>query len=123
MYKIEAVVRNSVFYEVKKALVDVGISTFSAFQVQITWIHHSHKGLRTNSHNYIPKSKIELLCADEDKDKVIEIIQKTATTGEKGDGIVFCYKIENLVKIRDGKNDKDALWDESKVANSELFIQ
>lgn len=109
MYKIEAIVRNSTFYEVKKALVEVGISTFSAYQVQISGMHHAHEGVRTHSSNYIPKSKIELLCSDDDKDKVIELVQKTATTGEKGDGIVFCYKIEKLIKIRDGKHDTDAL--------------
>jgi len=36
MYKIEAIVRNSTFYEVKKTLVDAGISTFSTYQVQIS---------------------------------------------------------------------------------------
>jgi nitrogen regulatory protein P-II 1 len=109
MYKIEAIVRNSNFYDVKRALFEIGISTFSAYQVQITGIHHSHKGLRTSSHNYIPKSKIEILCADKDKETVTNIIQKAANTGEKGDGIVFSYKIENLVKIRDAKTDEDAL--------------
>ncbi|MGY5147497.1 MAG: P-II family nitrogen regulator [Candidatus Nitrosopumilus sp. bin_7KS] len=109
MYKIEAIVRNSTFYEVKKALGEVGIVTFSAYQVQISGIHHAHEGVRTHSSNYIPKSKIELLCSDEDKDKIIEIIQKTASTGEKGDGIVFCYKIEKLVKIRDGAHGTEAL--------------
>jgi len=109
MYKIEAIVRNSTFYDVKKALVDIGISTISAYQVQISGIHHSHKGLRSSSSNYIPKSKIEILCADKDKDEIVSTIQKTAKTGQKGDGIVFSYKIDKLVKIRDGETDVAAL--------------
>lgn len=95
IYKIEAIDRNSTFYEVKKALGEVGIVTFSAYQVQISGIHHSHEGVRTHSSNYIPKSKIELLCSDEDKDKIIEIVQKTASTGEKGDALSFVTRLKN----------------------------
>lgn len=55
----------------KKDPSNFGISTVSVYQVQITGMHHSHKGMRSGSSNYIPKSKIELLCADKDKDKII----------------------------------------------------
>lgn len=103
MYKIEAIVRNSTFYDVKKSLDEFGISTFSAYQVQITGMHTAHKGIRSSISNYIPKSKIELLCADKDEEKIMEIIKKSANTGEKGDGIVLSYKIDKLVKIRDGE--------------------
>ena len=109
MYKIEAIVRNSTFYNVKKALHEIGINTFSAYQVQITGIHRSHHGIRSGISDYIPKSKIELLCADKDEEKIIEIIRKSANTGEKGDGIVLSYKIDKLVKIRDGETDTAAL--------------
>lgn len=109
MYKIEAIIRNSTFYEVQKALSEIGIRTFSAYQVRISGIHKEHHGIRNKTTDYIPKSKIELLCSDDDKEKIIRIIEKSASTGEVGDGIVFCYKIENLVKIRDGKTDSEAL--------------
>ena len=56
MYEIEAIVRNSTFYQVKKDLVDIDISTFSAYPVQITGLHISHEGMTTHSSNYIPKS-------------------------------------------------------------------
>ncbi len=109
MYKIEAIVRNSTFHDVKKSLDEFGISTFSAYQVQISGIHTAHKAMRSSISNYIPKSKIELLCADKDEEKIIQIIQKSANTGEKGDGIVLSYKIDRLVKIRDGETDASAL--------------
>ncbi len=109
MYKIEAIVRNSTFYAVKKSLAEFGISTFSAYQVQISGIHPTHTGMRSSISNYIPKSKIELLCADKDEAKIIEIIQKSANTGEKGDGIVLSYKIDKLIKIRDGQTDASAI--------------
>ena len=97
MYKIKAIVRNSTLYDVKKDLID--ISTFSAYQVQITGMSHEHKELRSGSGNYIPKSKIELVCADKDREEIINSIQKTANTGQKDDGVVLSYKIDEFGKI------------------------
>nr|WP_232212199.1 P-II family nitrogen regulator [Candidatus Nitrosopumilus sediminis] len=91
--------RNSTLSDVEKSLMD--ISTFSAYQVQITEIHHSHKGLKSDTSDYIPKSKIELLCADKDKEEIISTIQKTANTGQKDDGVVVSYKIDKFGKICD----------------------
>ena len=109
MHKIEAIVRNSTFYQVQHALAEIGITTYSAYQVQITGIHSEHKGLKNNTSNYIPKSKIEVLCADKDVENIVNKIRISASTGEKGDGIVFSYKIDKLVKIRDGETDSSAL--------------
>ena len=89
--------RDSTLYDVKKALID--ISTFSAYQVQITGIPHEHKELRTGLDNYILKSKIELVCADKDRGTIINSIQQTANTGQKDDGVVLSYKIDKLGKI------------------------
>ena len=44
MIKIEAIIRSSSFYEIQKALIEIGILTFSAYQVQITGIHQAHSG-------------------------------------------------------------------------------
>ena len=109
MIKIEAILRNSVLHQVQDALATVGIATFSSYQVQITGIHKVHEGWRNKTSDFIPKSKIEILCMDEDEEKIVNTIQKAATTGEKGDGVVFTYNINQLVKIRSGQTGKDAL--------------
>ena len=109
MIKIEAIVRSSTMHDVQDALSKIGIPTFSVYQVQISGIHKEHKGWRNKTSDLIPKSKIELLCADEDEDKVTNAIQKAAQTGEKGDGIVFSYTVQNLVKIKDSLTGADAL--------------
>jgi len=109
MIKIEAIIRSSAFHEVQNALGEIGIPTFSVYQVQITGIHKGHKGLRNKTSDFIPKLKIEILCSDKDEEKIIETIKKTASTGEKGDGIVFSYNVGKLVKIKDGKTDLDAI--------------
>ncbi|HUT06609.1 MAG TPA: P-II family nitrogen regulator [Nitrosopumilaceae archaeon] len=109
MIKIEAIVRSSVLHEVQDALATVGIPTFSSYQVQITGIHKGHDGWRNKTSDFIPKSKIEILCSEEDEGKIVDAIQKTATTGEKGDGVVLSYTIDKLVKIRNGETGNDAL--------------
>ena len=107
--KIEAIIRSSALHEIQDALAKVGIPTFSAYQVQITGINRGHEGLRNKTSDFIPKAKIEILCSDENEQKIIDTIQKTASTGEKGDGVVFTYNIEKLVKIKNGQTGADAL--------------
>ena len=77
--------------------------------MQITVIHKAHDGWRNKTSDFIPRAKIEILCTDENEQKIIDTIQKTASTGEKGDGVVFTYNIDKLVKIRNGETGIDAL--------------
>jgi nitrogen regulatory protein P-II 1 len=107
--KIEAVIRSSVLHQVQNALAEIGILTFSAYQVQITGIQKAHHGWRNKATDFIPKSKIEILCSDEDEGQIVDTIQKTAATGEKGDGVIFTYNIDKLVKIRTGEEGTIAL--------------
>jgi len=109
MKKIEAIIRSSVLHEIQNDLVLEGIPTFSVYQVQITGVHKVHEGWRNKTSDLIPKVKIEILCPDTDEKKIIDIIQKNARTGEKGDGVIFTYKIDNLLKIRTGETDIAAL--------------
>lgn len=109
MKKIDAIIRSSSLYSIQEELIKQGIPTFSVYQVQITGIHKAHEGWRNKSSDFIPKVKIEIICPDEQEDKIVDIIQKSANTGEKGDGIVFSYEINKLVKIRDGKMGVEAL--------------
>ncbi len=109
MIKIEAIIRSSALHEIQDALAEIGIPTFSVYQIQITGIHRGHKGWRNKTSDFIPKSKMEILCADKDQEKIINTIQKTASTGEKGDGVILAYNVDKLVKIKNGKTDLDAL--------------
>jgi len=109
MIKIEAIVRNSVLHEIQDDLAKIGIPTFSAYLVQITGIHRGHEGWRNKTSDFIPKTKIEILCADKDEEKIIDTIQKAATTGEKGDGVVFTYNLNKIIKIRDNQTNENAI--------------
>jgi len=109
MLKIEAIVRNSVLHEIQDNLSKIGIPTFSSYQVQITGIHKAHEGLKNKTSDFIPKTKIEILCANESEDEIVNTIQKSASTGEKGDGVIFTYNIDKLVKIKTAQTGADAL--------------
>jgi nitrogen regulatory protein P-II 1 len=109
MIKIEAIVRSSVLHKIQDALSEMGIPTFSAYQVQITGIHKAHEGWRNKTSDFIPKMKIEILCESKDEEKISNTIQKTATTGTKGDGIILVYNIDKLVKIKNGRTGANAL--------------
>jgi nitrogen regulatory protein P-II 1 len=59
--------------------------------------------------DFLPKVKIEVVVKDEDVEKVIETIMKTAQTGRVGDGKIFVIPIEEVVRIRTGERGEQAI--------------
>jgi nitrogen regulatory protein P-II 1 len=113
MLKIEAIIRSTKLQQVKKELEEIGIVTFSSFEVKLSGISHGllsgGKPGAFKTSALIPKTKIELICRDKDKDRVTEAVAKGAKTGQVGDGIVYVCPITNLMKIRNGKLDEKAI--------------
>lgn len=67
--------------------------------------HHS----RDYVVEFTPKIKIEIVCPDEDVQKIIEVIQINAHTGRKGDGKLFVYDVERAVSIRTNESGNQAV--------------
>jgi len=114
MLKIEAVVRSTRFHDVQHALSDVGVETFSAYDIKLTGLHtgHTTSGGRPGSFktsDLIAKTNIVVICHEKDKDKIINAITKASKTGQRGDGLISVYKIDNLIKIRNGAIEEAAL--------------
>jgi nitrogen regulatory protein P-II 1 len=59
--------------------------------------------------DFLPKVKIEVVVKDEDVEKVIETIMKTAQTGRVGDGKIFVIPVEEVVRIRTGERGEQAI--------------
>ncbi len=63
--------------------------------------------------NYVEKvspiTKLEVICKDEDVERLCRIIQDKAYTGRKGDGMIFVSNIEGAIKIRTGEEGEQAL--------------
>ncbi len=58
---------------------------------------------------YVPKVKLEIVVPDELVETVVDVIQRNAHTGNAGDGKIFVYNVENVVKIRTGERGEGAI--------------
>ncbi len=59
--------------------------------------------------NFVPKSKLEIVCSDAAVEKTIEVIADTAKTGKIGDGKIFVIDVEQAMRVRTGETGDDAL--------------
>src|ERR1700682_5669489 len=103
MTKLEAIVQPDRFEAVKKALVDTGIDGMTVSEVRG---HGRQKGHTETYHGHeysvdlLPKIKIEIVLDDKLVDSVVDAIVKSASTGKIGDGKIFLFKIDEVVRIR-----------------------
>ncbi len=112
MLKIEAVIRSTRLQQVKNELEQIGVSAFSTFKVEMSGLSHGQTSGRPGTFKtsaLIPKTKIEIICKDKDKDAITEAISKGAKTGQVGDGIIYVYPLSHLVKIKNGKTNEQAV--------------
>lgn len=113
LIKIEAVVREEMFVDVKKALTDIGVNGITAYQVVGCGIQRGMseyvRGQKVDV-QVLPKIKFEIVVSSEEwEKKTIEAIRKTAFTGNPGDGKIFTYYLKQAVKIRTGETGYDAI--------------
>ena len=57
----------------------------------------------------IPKTRVEVVVRDESVDEIVEAIKKSAHTGNIGDGKIFIYPIDNVIRIRTGEEGDNAV--------------
>jgi nitrogen regulatory protein P-II 1 len=103
MTKVEAIIRPNKFDAVKVALIQLGIEGMTVSEVRGHGRQKGHtevyKG-REYDVDLLPKIKIELVLKDETVEAVVESILNTAYTGKIGDGKIFVYKLDEVVRIR-----------------------
>lgn len=112
MKKIEAILRPEKLEEVKDALNKHDVKGLTITQV----VGCGHQKGQKNFYRgtvveitLLPKIKVEVVCEDSSADDIIAIISDTAKTGEIGDGKIFVYNIENVVRIRTGESGEPAI--------------
>ncbi len=112
MKMIQAIIRPSKVEDVKRALDDAGYTSLTSIEVKgrgrqkgITqmWRGEEYKV------DMLPKVKVEVVVQDDKEDEVIELIRKSAHTGNIGDGKIFILPVEKTVRIRTGEVDGKAL--------------
>ena len=113
MIKVEAIVREEGFEDVKQALNEIDVNGITVSQVMGCGAQRGYKKLVRGTEVDVvmqPKIKFEIVVSSEEwEQKTIEAIQKAAFTGEVGDGKIFSYEIRNAMKIRTKESGYNAL--------------
>ncbi|MFM8570195.1 MAG: P-II family nitrogen regulator [Pirellula sp.] len=112
MKKVEAVVRHFKLEDVKNALTERGIHGMTVTEVRGFGRQKGHTEIYRGTEyavDFVPKVKIEVVCSDSNLQSVIDMIVKTAQTGQIGDGKIFVSNLDNAIRIRTGEQGEDAL--------------
>lgn len=110
--KIEAIIREDKVNDVKDALSEIGIVGLNIFEIR----GHGRQGgikLAGRSGTYqvdmLPKIQVNIVMSERNLEETIAAICKAAYTGEPGDGLIFVYPVEEVIRIRTGERSQDAV--------------
>jgi len=112
MKKIEAIIKPFKLSAVKEALHEIGLSGMTVLDVKGFGRQRGQDGLDNNQEyhdEFHAKIKIELIIEDSMVVKALESIKNAAYSGKIGDGKIFVSKIEQVLRIRTGEKDSDAV--------------
>jgi nitrogen regulatory protein P-II 1 len=110
--KIEAIIREDRLNEVKEALREIGIVGMNVVEVRG---HGRQGGItlagRTGAYqvDMLPRVQFNIILSDHNVEKTVETIQQAARTGNVGDGLIFIYPVEDVIRIRTGERGREAL--------------
>ena len=112
MKMVMAIIKPFKLDDVREALAEVGVTGITVTEVKGFGRQKGHTELYRGAEyvvDFLPKVKLEIAVSDDQVDKVVEAIVKAAGTGKIGDGKVFVYALDRVVRIRTGELDSDAL--------------
>ena len=110
--KIEAIIREEKLHDVKEALKKIGIVGLNVTECR----GHGRQGgvtLAGRSGTYqvdlLPRVQVNIVLSDHNLEKTVETIRQAAATGQIGDGLIFVYPVEDVIRIRTGERGREAL--------------
>jgi nitrogen regulatory protein PII len=112
MKKIEAIIKPFKLDEVKDALHKLGIQGMTVTEVKGFGRQKGHVELYRGAEYdiaFIPKVKIEAVVSEDMAEKAVSTIQENAKTGKIGDGKIFVYSLEQVIRIRTGETGDSAI--------------
>ncbi len=112
MKKIEAIIKPFKLDEVKDALSSMGVSGMTVTEVKGFGRQKGHVEVYRGTEyevTFLPKAKLEVVVPDAIIDKVISTIIDKAKTGNIGDGKIFIYSLEDVIRIRTGDRGEAAI--------------
>ncbi len=112
MKKVEAVIKPFKLEDVKDALAENGITGMTVSEVKGYGRQKGHSELYRGAEyivDFLPKVKMEMVVDDDQLDQVINTIVEAARTGKIGDGKIFVSDIDQIIRIRTGETDSEAI--------------
>ena len=122
--KVEIICKESRFEALKTAMVDIGITGMTVSHVLGCGVQKGkpeyYRGVQVEA-NLLPKIQVDIVVSKVPVRSVIETAKKVLYTGHIGDGKIFVYDVENVVKVRTGEEGYDALQDVEEVMIYEIY--
>ena len=114
IYKVAIIAKLSRYDKLRKAMNDLGVTGMTVTQVMGCGIQkgagEKYRGVELDA-TLLPKVKVEVVVSKIPVDTVVEAARRALYTGHIGDGKIFVYNVDKVVKIRTGEEDFDALQD------------
>ena len=128
MKKIDVIIKPFKLEDVKDALVEVGITGMSVYDVKGYGRQQGHSELYRGAEyvvDFLPKIKIDIVVKDEMVETVINAIVNSARTGKIGDGKIFVSSLDEVIRIRTEERGSEAIWFKKgkEIILSPLFIK
>lgn len=112
MKKIEAIIKPFKLDDVKEALSEIGIFGMTVTEVSGYGRQKGHKEIYRGAEyvvDFVPKIKIEIVVSDERAQETVDTVRDAANSGKIGDGKIFVLPVEQVVRVRTGETDTQAL--------------
>ncbi len=112
MKKVEAIIRHFKLDDVKSALSEHQVHGMTVTEVRGFGRQKGHTETYRGAEytvDFVPKVKIEVICAEKQLQTVIDTILRAAQTGQIGDGKIFVGDLANVIRIRTGETGEQAL--------------
>lgn len=112
MKMVTAVIKHFKLDDVRKGLTEMGMQGMTAIEVKGFGRQKGHmevyRGVEYEV-QFLPKVKIEVAVPDEKLDSALSVIQDKAKTGKIGDGKIFVYDLQDVIRIRTGRRGEEAI--------------
>jgi nitrogen regulatory protein P-II 2 len=112
MKMISAIIKPFKLDEVREALSELGVEGMTVVDVKGFGRQRGHTELYRGAEyqvDFIPKIKVEIATHTESAPRIVEALSEAARTGKIGDGKIFVYDLDQIVRIRTGESDEEAI--------------
>jgi nitrogen regulatory protein P-II 2 len=112
MNLVSAIIKPFKLDEVREALTSIGLEGMTVTEVKGYGRQKGHTEIYRGAEyavNFLPKIKIDVVVSSDDTAKAIDVIQHAAKTGQIGDGKIFVSPVTQIVRIRTGETDENAI--------------